>query len=115
MINKIFAQNFVRKIQQSMKLKVNVMDEKGVIIASTSKERVGDFHICAYEIIQKELPMLVTTEPTRELIGVNAPGVNLRLTSSNETIGVIGVSGDPEKITDIAKMVKLTFETMYQY
>lgn len=74
MINKIFAQNFVRKIQQSMKLKVNVMDEKGVIIASTSKERVGDFHICAYEIIQKELPMLVTTEPTRELIGVNAPG-----------------------------------------
>lgn len=115
MINKIFAQNFVRKIQQSMKLKVNVMDEKGVIIASTSKERVGDFHICAYEIIQKELPMLVTTEPTRELIGVNAPGVNLRLTSSNETIGVIGVSGDPEKITDIAKMVKLTFETMYEY
>ena len=38
MINKIFAQNFVRKIQQSMKLKVNVMDEKGVIIASTSKD-----------------------------------------------------------------------------
>lgn len=115
MINKIFAQNFVRKIEQSMKLKVNVMDEKGVIIASSSKERVGDFHICAYEIIQNDLSMLVTTEPTRDLIGVNAPGVNLRLTSSNETIGVIGVSGDPEKITDIAKMVKLTFETMYEY
>lgn len=115
MINKIFAQNFVKKIEQSMKIKVNVMDEKGVIIASTSKERVGDFHICAYEIIQNNLPMLITTEPTRELIGVNAPGVNLRLTSSNETIGVIGVSGNPDEITDIAKMVKLTFETMYEY
>lgn len=115
MINKIFAQNFVKKMEQHMKIKVNVMDEKGVIIASTSKERVGDFHICAYEIIQKNLPMLITTEPTRELIGVNAPGVNLRLTSSNETIGVIGVSGNPEEITDIARMVKLTFETMYEY
>lgn len=115
MINKIFAQNFVKKIEQNMKIKVNVMDEKGVIIASSSKERVGDFHICAYEIIQNSLPMLITTEPTRELIGVNAPGVNLRLTSSNETIGVIGVSGNPEEITDIAKMVKLTFETMYEY
>ncbi|MDO5349342.1 MAG: sugar diacid recognition domain-containing protein [Lachnospiraceae bacterium] len=115
MINKIFAQNFVRKIEQNMKIKVNVMDERGVIIASTSKERVGDFHICAYEIIQNSLPMLVTTEPTRDLIGVNAPGVNLRLTSSNETIGVIGVSGNPDEITEIAKMVKLTFETMYEY
>lgn len=115
MINKIFAQNFVRKMEQTMNLKVNVMDERGVIIASASKERVGDFHLVAYEIIQKSLPMLVTHEPTRELIGVNAPGVNLRLTSSNETIGVIGVSGNPDQVTELAKLVKLTFETMYEY
>lgn len=115
MINKVFAQNFVRKMQQTMNLKVNVMDERGVIVASASKERVGDFHLCAYEIIQKELPMMITREPTRELIGVNAPGVNLRLTSSNETIGVIGVTGDPDEVTAIAKLVKLTFETMYEY
>lgn len=115
MINKVFAQNFVRKMQHTMKLKVNVMDERGVIVASASKERVGDFHLCAYEIIQKNLPMLITREPTKELIGVNAPGVNLRLTSNNETIGVIGVTGDPVEVTAIAKMVKLTFETMYEY
>ncbi|MBS5301198.1 MAG: helix-turn-helix domain-containing protein [Clostridiaceae bacterium] len=115
MINKIFAQNFVRKIEQTMNLKVNVMDEHGIIVASTSKERVGDFHLAAYEIIQKGLPMLVTHEPTKELIGVNMPGVNLRLTSSNETIGVIGVSGNPDEVTELAKLVKLTFETMYEY
>ena len=44
MINKIFAQNFVRKMEQTMNLKVNVMDERGIIVASASKERVGDFH-----------------------------------------------------------------------
>lgn len=115
MINKIFAQNFVRKMEQTMNLKVNVMDERGIIVASASKERVGDFHLVAYEIIQKELPMLITREPTKELIGVNAPGVNLRLTSSNETIGVIGVSGNPDEVTELAKLVKLTFETMYEY
>ena len=84
-------------------------------VASTSKERIGDFHLVAYEIIQKGLPMLVTHEPTKELIGVNMPGVNLRLTSSNETIGVIGVSGNPDEVTELAKLVKLTFETMYEY
>lgn len=115
MINKVFAQNFVRKMEHTMNLKVNVMDERGVIIASASKERVGDFHLIAYEIIQKGLPMLITYQPTKELIGVNSPGVNYRLTSSNETIGVIGVSGDPDKVGEIAKLVKLIFETMYEY
>lgn len=47
MINKIFAQNFVRKIEQTVNLKVNVMDEHGIIVASTSKERIGDFHLVA--------------------------------------------------------------------
>lgn len=115
MINKVFAENFVRKMMQGMNLKVNVMDERGVIVASSAKERVGDFHMIAYEIIQNELPMMITDKPTRELIGVNAPGINLRLVSNRETIGVIGVSGNPAELTDIAKMVKLTFETMYEY
>ena len=115
MINKVFAQNFVRKMEHTMNLKVNVMDERGVIIASASKERVGDFHLIAYEIIQKGLPMLITHQPTKELIGVNSPGVNYRLTSSNETIGVIGVSGDPDEVGELAKLVKLIFETMYEY
>lgn len=50
MINKIFAQNFVRKMEQTMNLKVNVMDEHGIIVASASKERVGDFHLIAYDL-----------------------------------------------------------------
>lgn len=98
-----------------MHLKVNVMNEKGVILASTTPERVGDFHMCAYEIIQKGLNISVTEIPTRDLIGVNAPGVNLRLVNNNETIGVIGVSGPPDEVMALAKMVKLTFETMYEY
>lgn len=115
MINKVFAQNFIRKIERTMNIKVNVMDERGVIIASSSAERIGDFHLCAFEIIENNLSIMITKEPTKELIGVNSPGVNLRLTSSGETIGVIGVSGNPDEVTDIARMVKLTFETMYEY
>ena len=60
MINQVFAQNFVRKMYRQMNLKVNVMNEKGVILASATPERVGDFHMCAYEIIQKGLNMSVT-------------------------------------------------------
>lgn len=115
MINQVFAQNFVRKMNRQMDLKVNVMNEKGVIIASAAPERVGDFHMCAYEIIEQGLNLSITEKPTRDLIGVNAPGVNMRLVNNNETIGVIGVTGEPDKVLNLARMVKLTFETMYEY
>lgn len=115
MINPVFAQNFVRKINHQMDLKINVMNEKGMIIASATPERIGDFHMCAYEIIQQGLNLLVTEKPTSDLIGVNAPGVNMRLVNNSETIGVIGVTGEPDQILNLAKMVKLTFETMYEY
>ncbi len=115
MINPVFAQNFVRKMNRQMGIKINVMNEHGVIIASASPERIGDFHMCAYEIIEQGLNISITEKPTRDLIGVNAPGVNMRLTNNNETIGVIGVSGKPDEVLNLAKMVKLTFETMYEY
>ena len=115
MINPIFEQNFVNKMNRQMGLNINVMNEQGVIIASVSPERIGTFHICAYEILEQGLDLSVTETAAQDLIGVIGPGVNMRLVSNRETIGVIGVTGEPEQVLNLAKMVKLTFETMYEY
>ena len=114
MLNQLFAQNFIDSINRRMNVRINVMNEKGVIIASTDKSRIGDFHILAYEIISQEKDMLITEKPTKDLIGVNFPGVNLRLKDRKETIGVIGVSGDPDKVLEIAGMTRIAFEAMYE-
>ena len=115
MINIVFARNFVRKMKLNMDIDVNIMNSKGIIIASASPERVGDFHQCAYTIIQNNIPIQVTEKPTSDMIGVTRPGVNMLLSRDDEILGVIGVSGKPAEIYQIAQMIKLTFETMYEY
>ena len=101
-------------MNRQMNLKVNIINEKGIIIASAFPERIGDFHMIAHEIIEKEQSISITSSPSDDLIGVHSPGVNMRLVCGGRTIGVIGVSGIPDEILNLAKMVKLTFETMYE-
>ena len=115
MINQLFAQNFIDNINRQMSIRINVMNEKGVIIASTDKSRVGDFHILAYEIITQKKRIAITEKPEKDLIGVISPGVNMLLTDKQETLGVIGVSGDPAEVLEIARMTKIAFEAMYEY
>ena len=112
MIDQRFAQDFVTKIYRQLHVNVNVMNEKAVIIASAMPERIGDFHICAYQIIQQRLPILKTEEITKDLIGVNVPGVNMLLLEGQEPIGVVGVSGKPEEVLQIAKTIKFALESL---
>lgn len=112
MIDQQFAQEFVTKIYRQLHINVNVMNEKAVIIASAMPERIGEFHICAYQVIQQRLPILKTEEITKDLIGVNTQGVNMLLLDGREPVGVIGVSGKPDEILPIAKTIKFALESL---
>ena len=112
MISQSFAQNFVSKISHMLQLNINIMNEKAIIIASSTPERIGDFHICAHEVLTRKLLIHVTESPTKELIGVNQPGVNLLLLDGSEPIGVIGVSGNPKEVLPLVKMAKFALESM---
>lgn len=117
MINPEFAQNFIMRIHRQLKIQVNIMNEKGVIIASSTPERIGSFHILAYEIIEGRQSMRVTDSMEMEdhtLIGVSKPGVNMLLTDGIEIIGVVGVSGSPQDVLPYAKMLKFTFEELWE-
>lgn len=114
MISQVFAQNFICKIERSLEIKVNVFNEKGIIIASSSPERVGSFHSAAFHIIQNNLPVTVIEKAAPDQIGVQ-PGVNYLLKCGGAIIGAIGVSGELSEIKLVAKTIKLTFEVMYEY
>ena len=112
MISLAFAQSFVAKVHRQLSINVNIMNERGIIIASTSPERVGTFHAAAYDMLQRRVPMMVTDDNNKPLIGVVPPGLNLLLMEGAEPIGVVGVRGDPDTLMPIAKMIKFAIESM---
>lgn len=112
MINVELARDYVAKIHRQLGININIMNEKGMIIASGTPSRVGDFHLVAYELIKKKNFVKIIDTATDDLMGVTE-GVNLLLLHRLEPIGAVGISGNSEEIMPIAKMAKLTIESFF--
>lgn len=108
-INKLLAQDIADKIMQEIPYNVNIMNEKGVIIGSGQKERIGTLHNGAARAIEDGKMVTVYQERTDEKLGVNIP-----ITFQNEIIGVVGISGDPNIVTTLAAIVKVTVELLIE-
>ena len=115
MINEVFAKQFIRRIRSQTDYNINIMNEHGIIIASCNEERVGTFHATAFRMITNNISINVTEDLTEDLPGVTSPGVNLLLRENLAPVGVIGVSGDPSTVMSLAKLIKLSFESLYDY
>ena len=68
MIDKTFAEKFIERITRYTDFNINIMDEKGIIIASRDKKRVGQYHEIAYRLI-------VGTEELIDTTGMSYPNV----------------------------------------
>ena len=110
-----FAQNFVEKVYRQLNYHVNIMNEKGVIIASSDTERIGDFHIIAHRMLKRKQLVHQTDTISDDLLGVKYPGVNLLMMMGNDPIGIIGVSGNPSQVLQVAKTIKFALESMLEY
>lgn len=67
------AQSIVDKMMESVPYNINMMNEKGYIIASGNKERINTLHIGAIDTIQSG-----KTKPMVESFGkFGQPGVNI--------------------------------------
>lgn len=87
---------------------INIMDENGVIIASTDKSRIGTLHAAAQELLQRELPELLVE---RESEGVYN-GINLPLKIENKVIGVVGITGPVEEVSVLGSVIKKMTEIL---
>ena len=116
MIDVEMAQNFIQKMQRQIDVQINIMNEKGIIIASSSPERVGDFHQQAYDMILKRQQVGVTERLDEgiSLYGVKQPGINLLLQDGSEICGVLGLSGSPAENEKLARLIKFFLETLLE-
>lgn len=109
MLSKYLAQKIVDRMMDILPYNVNVMDNKGLIIASGDKDRIDTLHLGA----QEALDGITAIEVYKEKDGVK-PGVNIPIRFNNRNIGVIGITGDPKIVRPFGELVKVTAELLIQ-
>jgi carbohydrate diacid regulator len=107
------AQKIVNRTMGITDNNINVMNQSGIIIGSGDKNRISKIHDGALLALQRRETVEVTEESSKALKGVKS-GINLILKQSEQIIGVIGITGDPNKIRNYAKLVKMAAEMIVE-
>ena len=113
MIRKEMAQKFIDQITGYTDYNINIMDGSGVIIASRDEKRIGTYHEAADRIIRGK-EEIVTVDDDRIYPGV-LPGINMAIMVNGRKEGVVGVTGDPAHIREVALVTRLAIEAMLKY
>jgi len=114
MLDSGLAQAVVERIMKKFRHNINIMNERGIIIASGEPRRIGDFHQAAYEVMDQRLEYIIVRPDRKDYIGAR-PGVNMPITHDGEIIGALGISGDPEEVLPFADLVRMSAETMIDH
>ena len=109
-ISKASAKNIVDEISKLVKQNVNLMNERGIIIASCDKDRIGQFHEGAYKVITEKLDEYYIddnrqTETARK-------GLNLPLELDGEIVGVVGITGSYDEVINQGRLLKKMTEIL---
>ncbi|MEG2603804.1 MAG: sugar diacid recognition domain-containing protein [Clostridia bacterium] len=112
-ISREIAERIVENAKSTIQYNINIMNERGIVLASADPARVGSFHEVAYQLIQGELDQL-ETENTDDLLGTR-PGINTILKYRGERIGVLGITGEPNLIRPFVSVLKLAVVTMIDF
>lgn len=110
------AQSIVDEMKASIHRDINIMNESGMILASTNPARRGRLHQGALRIIREGLSSLTIWRDEPEQ-GVQR-GINLPVTIKGHLEGVIGITGDPREVSAfgdvIKRMTEIMLEGLYQ-
>jgi carbohydrate diacid regulator len=105
------AEKIVREVQKLIGEDIIVVNTEGFIIASTDPVRVGTFHEGALIALQKKRKLIITAEDQLKLSGVKA-GINLPIFFQHDVIGVIGITGEPNKVTPFGEVIRKMTELL---
>ncbi|MCF6097120.1 hypothetical protein L1766_09010 [Thermovorax subterraneus] len=107
------ATDIVEKIKQIIGYDINIMDNMGIIIASTDPKRVNSYHKGAEKVIRTGKIIEITEEEAKVSEGIK-PGVNLPVSFNDKIVGVVGITGDPSIVRQFGEIVKAMVELMLQ-
>ncbi|EDL65615.1 CdaR family transcriptional regulator [Bacillus sp. SG-1] len=112
-ITKELAFPIIQKLTNTMNYNMNIMDDQGMIIASSDPKRVDSIHEGAIEVQRSKKPLIIETKESSRFVGAKE-GVNLPIEFMNEIIGTVGITGKPDQVMELVQMTKITVELMLQ-
>jgi carbohydrate diacid regulator len=107
------AQDIVTRTMRIIPFNVNVMDARGVILASGDPGRVGELHDGALLALAKRATVEVDEASVRLMHGAR-PGINLPLVVNGRLAGAVGLSGPPPDVRQFGELVRLTAEMILE-
>lgn len=107
------AQKIVDRSMNIIGHNVNVMNHQGVIVGSGDPQRIGRLHEGALHVLSNHVEVDFDTRQASLLSGVQG-GINLPIACNGETVGVVGITGDPDKVKKYADLVVMTAELMVE-
>lgn len=104
MISKELAQKIANQIMADLDYNINVMNTDGRIIASGESSRIGDIHQGALSVIKEQKRNIIYHNTATEKQGINDP-----IFIGEECVGVVGISGEPNEVMKVKKVVNSLF------
>lgn len=111
MLTEEIAREIVKETMTRLNRNINIMDEKGIIIASGDSKRIYQTHSAAKEVIKTGEAVIVQAADVDRFQGA-LPGVNLPIMFDGKIVGVLGITGNLEDIREFAELVKMSTEMM---
>lgn len=105
------ADKIIHVIKSLIDEQIIICDTNGMIIASTDPDRVGDYHEGSNHVIENKEQLVITKQLATELKGVKT-GINLPLCFHQSVIGVIGITGEIEKVKPFGEIVRKMTELL---
>ncbi|MGM9926082.1 MAG: CdaR family transcriptional regulator [Bacillus sp. (in: firmicutes)] len=111
MLTEEIAKEIVYQTMTRLDRNINIMNDKGIIIASGDLDRIRQRHGGAKEVIRTGKPLIIDEQNLHLWEGTCA-GINLPIEFQGSIIGVIGITGNPEEIMEFGELVKMITEMM---
>lgn len=107
------AKKIIKEVRRLIDEDIIIVDVSGTIIASTDPSRIGSFHEGALLSSRDQKKMIITNDMENDLKGVKA-GINLPVFYQHKVVGVIGITGNPEKVSSYGELLKKMTELLIQ-
>ncbi|WP_378954377.1 CdaR family transcriptional regulator [Pelosinus sp. sgz500959] len=107
------AQPIVDSVMPIALQNINIMDSQGMIIASGHTHRINTFHKGAKDVISSAQTVEIYPNDLEQYTG-SLPGLNMPIVLNDQVIGVVGISGHPDEVRALARMVKMVTELILE-
>ncbi|MEX2415185.1 MAG: sugar diacid recognition domain-containing protein [Paenibacillaceae bacterium] len=111
MLTSEVANNIVQETMNRLDRNINIINTEGYIIASGDPSRVGKLHVAALEAIQSGQTIVINENNQHLWVGALC-GINMPVSFQDQIVGAIGITGEPEEISEFAELVRMTTELM---